>query len=485
MVIIGREKEQDIIGTCMQSHRPEFIVVYGRRRVGKTYLIKEYFNNRFSFYATGVTDEKMKGQLQSFNDSLKIYGQKNKKAPSDWFEAFSRLRELLEKSDIQRDAMTGKRVVFLDEVPWMDTPKSGFKSALDYFWNSWASSHPDIVLIVCGSATSWITDNIFRSKRGFYNRITRKIQIKPFNLGETERLFRTNGISISRSQLVEAYMIFGGIPYYLNLFDRRLSLAQNVEELLFKEGGELYYEYEYLFSSLFKNPEKYLAVIKAISEKKCGILRKELAADKAIGDGEPLTKVLRQLEECAFIRKYKNFGKDKQSFIFQLVDPFTLFCMEFAVERKIKSWLKFIGSPAYYNWRGYAFEILCLNHADQIKAKLGIAGIESMEYSWIGGTPDDKVQIDMLIDRKDDVINVCEIKDTDKEFEINAEYEKKIRSRMAVFRNATKTEKTLVATMISANGLKQNAYSGIIQNLITATDLFGTLYTASGIHGMN
>lgn len=472
MIIIGREKEQDILNTCLMSNRPEFIVVYGRRRVGKTYLIKEYFNNRFAFYATGVTDEKMNGQLRSFNDSLKLYGHKKKRVPADWFEAFSRLREVLEGSNVQRDQVTGRRVVFLDEVPWMDTAKSGFKSALDYFWNSWASSCPDIVLIVCGSATSWITDNIFKSKRGFYNRITRRIRLKPFTLSESDRLLKNNGISLSRSQLIEAYMIFGGIPYYLNLFDRRLSLAQNVEELLFKESGELYYEYDYLFSSLFKKPEKYLAVVKAISDKKCGVLRKELSSHTDIGDGEPLTKALRQLEECAFIRKYKNYGKDKQSFIFQLMDPFTMFCMEFIADRKVNSWMKFIGSPSYYNWRGYAFEIICLNHIDQIKTKLGIAGIDSMEYSWLGEYEEKKVQIDMLIDRKDDVINVCEIKSTDQEFELDAEYEKKIKKRLEIFRLATGTKKTLSITLISANGVKQNAYSGIIQNLITADDLF-------------
>jgi len=471
MIIVGREKEQDILNICLDSKRPEFIVVYGRRRVGKTYLIKEYFNNRFAFYSTGVTEYKMKEQLRSFNDSLKSYGYKDRKLPEDWFEAFSRLRSLLEVPEVQRDSVSGKRVVFLDEVPWMDTARSGFKSALDYFWNSWASTQPDILLIVCGSATSWIVDNIFRSKRGFYNRVTRRIQLKPFSLYETDKLLKLNGIEMSVSQLIEAYMIFGGIPFYLCLLDRRMSLAQNVEELLFKEGGELYYEYEYLYASLFKNPEKYRAVIENIARKKCGVLRKELSADKRIGDGEPLTKVLKQLEECAFIRKYKNYGKDKQSFLFQLVDPFTLFCLEFIADRKVNSWISFTGSPSYHAWRGYAFEILCFNHVKQIKAKLGITGVESAEYSWVGEADGKKVQIDMLIDRKDDMINVCEIKNTENEFIISEEEERKLRQRLETFRVATGTQKALNLTLISANGLKINAYSGMIQNLITEKDL--------------
>ncbi|MCR4713192.1 MAG: ATP-binding protein [Treponemataceae bacterium] len=477
MVVVGREKEQNMLSKCLESGKPEFVVVYGRRRVGKTYLIKEYFNNRFAFYSTGVTEAKMKEQLRSFTDSLGLYGSKDKTSPKDWFEAFSRLRCLLEKPDVHKDSISGKKIVFLDEVPWMDSPRSDFKSALDYFWNSWASSQPDIMLIVCGSATSWIIDNIFGSKRGFYNRLTRKIHLQPFTLAETQIFLKMNGIPFDTLQIAESYMIFGGIPYYLNLFDKRLSLAQNVDELLFKESGELYYEYDNLFSSLFRYPEKYFEVIKALSKKKSGMIRTELAAKKEIGDGEPLTKVLKQLEECGFIRKYKNYGKDKQSFIFQLIDPFILFCIEFVVERKMQSWLSFVGSPAYYSWRGYAFEILCLNHIPQIKAKLGISGVESMEYSWNyyaknKDETDKKVQIDMLIDRKDNVINICEIKNTENEFVVDANYEKQLRARMEIFRQATRTKKTLNLTLISANGLKTNAYSGSIQNVITAEDLF-------------
>lgn len=471
MLIVGRERETDVLLTCMRSGKPEFIVVYGRRRVGKTYLVKEYFKGRFAFYATGVTEVPLKVQLKSFNDSLIQYGCRDKRVPTDWFEAFSRLRSLLEMPDVQKDSASGRKVVFLDEVPWMDSPRSDFKSALDYFWNSWASSQPDMMLIVCGSATSWIVDNIFGSKRGFYNRLTRKIHLMPFTLSECSDFLNLNGIPASLSQLTEAYMIFGGIPYYLNLLDRRLSLAQNVEELMFKESGELHYEYEHLFSSLFRNPDKHIAVMHALAEKKSGMLRKELAAQKHIGDGEPLTKTLRQLEECAFIRKFKNYGKDKQSFVFQLTDPFVLFCNTFVVGRKLKSWLSFTGSPAYYAWKGYAFEMLCLNHINQIKARLGISGVESMEYSWLGRSGDAGAQIDLLIDRKDGVINVCEIKNTEGEFSLDSEYEKKLRSRMELFRTESGTKKTLSLTLVSANGLKHNAYSGAIQNLVTAEDL--------------
>ena len=271
MKIVGRKREKDILMQCLKSKRPEFAVVYGRRRVGKTYLIREYFNKRFSFYSTGLTDEKTKGQLRAFNESLLLYGSTDKEAPKDWFEAFSRLRVLLCSEKVYREPIGGKRVIFLDELPWMDTARSDFKSALDYFWNSWASAQEDIVLIVCGSATSWIINNLLTSRKGFHNRVTRRIQLLPFSLAECEELFELNDVVMTRNQMIESYMVFGGIPLYMNLFDSRLSLAQNINELCFKEYGELHNEYDNLFYSLFDKPEKHMAIIEALIEldRKC------------------------------------------------------------------------------------------------------------------------------------------------------------------------------------------------------------------------
>ena len=265
MKIIGRNREKDVLTACLTSGRPEFVVVYGRRRVGKTYLVKEYFNGQFSFYATGLSNEKTKGQLKAFHTSLQIYGDAENAAPKDWFEAFMRLRSLLERENVYRDPISNRRVVFLDELPWMDTARSDFKSALEYFWNSWASSQEDLMLIVCGSATSWIIQHMLKERKGFHNRVTRRIRLLPFTLKECEELLENNGIVMTREQIIECYMIFGGIPYYLNLLDSRLSLAQNVDELLFKPYGDLKEEYTELFYSLFKKPEKHMAILKTLS----------------------------------------------------------------------------------------------------------------------------------------------------------------------------------------------------------------------------
>ncbi|SEP82789.1 hypothetical protein SAMN02910369_00674 [Lachnospiraceae bacterium NE2001] len=472
MRIIGRKNEKDSLMRCVKSKRPEFVVVYGRRRVGKTYLVKEYFNKQFSFYSTGLTDEKTKGQLRAFNESLKIYGCEEKTVPKDWFEAFSRLRDLLESDKVYREPINNKRVVFLDELPWMDTPRSDFKSALDFFWNSWASAQEDLLLIVCGSATSWIIKNLLTSKKGFHNRVTKRIHLYPFTLKECKELFELNDVVLTESQIIESYMIFGGIPYYMNLLDSRLSLAQNVNELCFKHYGDLYNEYYNLFYSLFDKPEKHLAILKKLSKHKEGLTRSDISKEAEIGGGSVLTKDLLELEECGFIRKFTNFTKNENDSLYQLIDPFTLFAIEFLEHKKFDSWNEYINSPGYNTWRGNSFEIVCVNHIAQIKELLGIRGIETNEFAWRSSKSDDKVQIDLIIDRKDGVINLCEMKYTNDEYSMEKEEYEKINKRLTVFQMESETSKAIHITLISANGVKQNKYSGIVQNFISGSDLF-------------
>lgn len=472
MKLIGRKREQDLLLQCLNSKRPEFLVVYGRRRIGKTYLIKEFFNYTFSFYATGIADANTKAQLRSFNEALREYGNSERKIPADWFEAFKRLKKLLQSEDINRDPISGKKVIFLDELPWMDTAKSDFKSALDYFWNSWASTQEDILLIVCGSATSWIIDNLLASTGGFYNRITRQIHLAPFSLAECEELCTLNELGFTRSQLIDCYMVFGGVPYYLNLLDKRLSLVQNIDNLIFNENGQLHYEYEQLFKSLFKKANKHIAIIDAMSKRNVGVLRTELAQINEIGDGEPLTKALKELEQCGFIRKYNNLAKEKSGYFYQIIDPFILFCISHVKQGSVHSWVKYYNTPSYYSWAGNAFEMVCLNHINQIKSALGISGIDSTEYSWRSKQIKEGAQIDLLIDRADGVINLCEMKHTTSEFTIDSEYEKKLLHKVDIFRTETSTKKAVHITMITSNVLNHNAHSNVVQNEITGDMLF-------------
>ena len=471
MRIIGRKKEIEILDLLTKTNKPEFLVVYGRRRVGKTYLVKEYFNNQFAFYATGLLNGNMKSELKAFNDSLRSYGLLEKKIPTDWYEAFSRLRQLIESETVKKDSLTGKVVVFLDEVPWMDTARSDFKSALDYFWNTYGSTNPNLLLILCGSATSWIVNNILSDRGGFYNRITRRIHLMPFTIKECAEFYEFNNIPFSKRQIFESYMIFGGIPYYLNLLNSRLSLAQNVDELIFSLTGELHFEYNHLFKSLFKNYSKHEKIIEELAKVKNGLTRLDLSKKKEIGDGRPLTVALEELEESGFIRKYNNISKDKSGYFYQLVDSFTLFYNKVINEDKTSSWINYIGTPSYYAWCGNAFEILCLNHIEEIKRLLGISGVNSSIYAWRSKTSSPNVQIDLIIDRKDDVINICEMKYSDNEFVINGSLEKEFLNKKETFREETKTKKACLLTLVTINGISHNDYYGVIQNEVNIGDL--------------
>lgn len=469
--MIGRDYEKDVLNQCLNSGRSEFVVIYGRRRVGKTFLIKEFFRDKFSFYATGINDNSLKGQLRAFNTSLIEYGSDDRTLPKDWFEAFSRLKKVLNQKNIKKEPITGRRIVFLDELPWMDTSKSDFKSALDHFWNSWASSEKDLMLIVCGSATSWIINNLLADKGGFYNRVTRRIHLAPFSLRECKELLKQNGMVMTDNQFIETYMIFGGIPFYLNMMNERLSVAQNVDMLIFNENGDLHYEYSNLLGSLFKNPSKHYHIIEALSKHKDGMTRTELARISEIGDGQPLTKALEELVQCGFVRKYQNYSTKKQGYFFQLVDPFILFCLKCKENGNVSSWGSYYNSPGYYSWRGNAFEILCLNHIKEIKNALGISGVETFEYAWRSKKNSPGVQIDLLIDRKDGIINICEMKYSDREYVVSKEVQDDLIYKREVFREEVSPKKALHITLISAAGVSDNQYKSVAQSIVTGKEL--------------
>lgn len=475
MLIIGRKQEQDELRRYSESDRPEFVVVYGRRRVGKTYLVKEFFNNEFSFFATGVLEGDMSVQLRSFGGSLREHGDDTPSMPSDWFEAFERLKALLQRDDVARDAASGKKVVFLDELPWFDTPRSNFRQALDLFWNGWASSQPQVMLLVCGSATSWIVGNLLQSRGGFHNRLTGRIPVEPFTLSECDEYFTVKGMASSREQVVMSYMAFGGVPYYLDLLDRRLSVAQNIDNLCFAKRGALRHEFDELYRSLFSNAERHLSVVRALASRKGGLTRKEIEAKTSIAGGGTLTKTLSELEQCGFVRKYHDFTRRENSAYYQLVDPFTLFYLTFMDKLSTDAagtWLEGIGTPRRNAWAGHAFELVCLWHVAQMKSALGVSGISADVCAWRSRDSDPGAQIDLLISRGDGVVNVCEMKYSDGQFAIDKAYDQSLRNKLATFASETGTKKALQLTMVTMNGVLRNKYWGTVQREITADDLF-------------
>ncbi|MCL2512044.1 MAG: AAA family ATPase [Bacteroidales bacterium] len=471
MEIIGRHQEQQALKQYVESDKPEFVAVYGRRRVGKTFLIKEYFNKTFSFYISGLANATKAEQLENFHATLGTYshGKTPYSRAKNWTEAFRQLIHLLERSKKR-----GKKVVFIDEISWFDTPRSGFITGLEYFWNSWASSRPDILLIICGSATSWIINKLLKNRGGLHNRVTRRMAIEPFNLAECEAFFRHKKIVLERKNIVESYMIFGGIPFYLNMFEKELSLAQNVDKLCFAQNGALRDEFSILYSSLFKYSEKHELVVKTLAKKKMGLTREEIIKETKL-QGGGLTTVLEELEQCGFIRLYNAYEKITKERLYQLIDFYSLFYLNFIKNNRRSDehfWTNLIGNAKHRAWSGYAFEQVCMQHTPQIRHKLGIAGVVTYSAAWRSKKSEPATQIDLLIDRNDGIINICEMKYTDGEFVIDKKQNENLRNKKSTFINETQTRKAVHLTMLTTYGVKRNEYWNNIQSEATMSDLF-------------
>jgi len=472
MVLIGREKEKELLNNCYDSDKSEFVAVYGRRRVGKTFLIKTLFEENFIFYATGVINGDKKAQLDVWNDEISRFGGTDIPVANNWIKAFMDLNTLIEQKYSKDNT---KKVIFLDEIPWMATINSDFLAGLDYFWNRWISSRKDILLIICGSAASWITDKIINDKGGLHNRLTRQILLEPFTLKECELYFKNRNVPMTRYQIAEAYMVFGGIPFYLSLMEPRFSLYQNIDKMYFIQGAPLYNEFENLFRSLYKNAESYVKVVEILAIKGIGLSREEISKHSGITDGGSLTKILKNLSICGFIREYKAFGQKKKDSLYQLIDFFSLFDIRFRLKRDSYNnnyWLNFSSTQAHSIWSGISFEKLCMLHLHQIRKALGISGVLTSVSSWRGKHEDSGAQVDLVIDRNDNIVNLCEIKFSSEEYLIDKKFHESLRNKRTAFKYSTKTRKSVQTTMITTYGLKRNEYSGEIYSQVLLDDLF-------------
>jgi AAA+ ATPase superfamily predicted ATPase len=469
MEIIGRTREQEELKGLLQSYQSEFVAVFGRRRVGKTFLIREFFDHKFAFSHTGLAKTGMETMLHSFNVSLNNYGTKSYPEAKTWLDSFEQLKDLLSNR-----RKRGKKVVFIDEMPWMDTPRSGFLSALEHFWNGWAAWEKDILLIACGSAASWITDKLLNNHGGLHNRVTRKIYLRPFSLSECEAYCQKQHLEMSRHEMVENYMIFGGIPYYLSLMQKKYSMAQNVDNLLFAENTTLKNEFQNLYASLFKKSESHIKIVEALSSKTKGLTRDEIINATQLPNGGSINRTLVELELSGFIRRYKGYAKKIRQSLYQLVDFYTLFYFNFLKDNAFDEhyWTNFIENARHRAWSGYAFEQVCLSHLPQIKQKLGISGVLTNTYTWKSNDRENGAQIDLVIERNDRVINLCEMKFATGEFTIDKKYDENLRHKRAAFKEETKTRKAVHITMVTTHGVKRNPYWGNIQSEVTVNDLF-------------
>lgn len=471
--IVGRAEEIAQLQSIAQEDRSAFVAVYGRRRVGKTFLIRSFYDGRFAFQLTGIAHVETSNQLTNFHVSLLRDFPEFEDNPvaKDWFQAFQQLIKALESM-----SQSGKKVLFFDELPWLDTPDALFIPALEHFWNSWASTRNDIVLIVCGSAASWMINELINNTGGLYNRVTHQMQLEPFTLAECEAYFKAKSVGFDRYQLLQLYMVFGGIPFYLDFIDSRKSATQNINDLCFKPKGKLRNEFQKLYASLFKKADKHIAVIEALATKAMGLERDQLLKIAKLPNGGNTTNVLRELEESHFIRKYKTFGKSKNNAVYQLTDFYSLFYLRFMKDNSPFDedfWITGIDSPEIRAWSGYAFEQICLLHLPQIKKALGISSVQTQTSAWTGQRDTEKAQVDLVIDRRDQVINLCEMKFSIKSFTIDKAYAETLRKKIGLFKDLTQTPKALWLTFITANGLTPNTFAqSLVHQSLTMDDLF-------------
>lgn len=471
MSLVGREKEISLLEKYINSENPEFIALYGRRRIGKTFLINTIFKGKLAFSLTGVIEGDFEEQIDAFVEALDVYGFSCGERPNNWMKAFSLLRKALTPKVESGETC----IVFLDEIPCLDTHGSGFAKALGHFWNSWASLYDNFKLIVCGSATTWMIKNLIDSKGGLHNRITHEMKLQPFNLLECEKYLQSRNFLWPRNLILQAYMFTGGVAYYLSLFDNSESLVQNIDRVYFNETGELHREYKRLFKTLFNSADPYIKIIEILFKNKVGMNRKEIIASLGESKGGTLSEQLENLQECGFIRKYmvceKGVIKQNGS-IYQLVDLFSLFHLTFSNKTSGDEnyWKNHLNTSIMNTWLGLSFEKVCLLHIQQIKQALKIDGISTQQYSW--RSKNQGAQIDMVIDRADGMINLCEMKYSEKDYALNEDEYSKFNNRCQTFVQENKVRKGIFPTLITASALKKNQYSESIAIKLTSDVLF-------------
>ena len=465
--IVGRDLEKNILQQLVNSNEAEFLAVYGRRRIGKTFLIREFFKDvDMYFEITGLQSGVLNDQLENFIDVFKTQFAKKDiiDIPENWHKALKMIINEVDKKSIK-----GKMVFFFDELPWLAHRKSKFVQALEYFWNVWASKRKNIIVIVCGSSASWMLEHIVNNKGGLHNRITKRIRLLPFTLKETKDYLESRRIKLDNKQILEVYMAMGGVPHYLKQIQKGLSAAQNINKICFTKDGILVDEFNKLYQSLFEYSENYIEIIRILSKKRMGFTRKELLNKLKIKSGGGLSKILLALEESGFISKIIPFGKRSNDAVYKLIDEYSLFYLTWIANtpkgvlnsKKHSYWINKRITSSWNAWAGYSFEGICYKHAYQIKLALNIGGVNTLESSW-SIRPKNKEkpgsQIDLIIDRSDNCITVCEIKYYDLDFIINKSYYQKLKSKLEVFRREIKTNKTIFFVMMTTYGVKENQY---------------------------
>ena len=466
--IVGRKREQVVLSDALNSHRSELVAIYGRRRIGKTYLVRGFFEKQIIFSFTGLSIGKRADQIKNFmlklNEVTDIF--KNEKEPADWLEALSYLKIFLKGIKETKK----KKVIFIDEFPWVDSHKSGFLTAFENFWNDYCTTRTDLVVVVCGSAASYMVKKIINNTKGLSKRLTQTIKLNPFNLGETRDFFQYKHIPMEEYEILKIYMVLGGVAEYLEHVKPGESAVMTIENLCFQKGAYMEDEYDQVFKSLFEENSYHQKIMDALSDgNKSGITRDEIINALGISSGGRFSDALNELLESGFVLKYDAYKDNTKATLYRIYDEFCLFHLKFMMRFKGSKWTQLFQKQDYKSWCGYAFETICLKHVIQVKKGLKCDQIQSKNYSW----NNDKAQVDLVIDRDDDVVNLCEIKFYNQEFSVDKEYLNRLRYKENEFRTAIKIKKGIYTAIISTWGVKNNQYSkAIVANSLTMDCLF-------------
>lgn len=481
--IIGREQEREILEKILQSKEPAFLALYGRRRVGKTFLIKKTFEKRgVFFHLTGLQDATTSIQLHNFAQEFSDVFCKGKSiaTPKTWFDAFQLLRKEL------KNVPSGVKIIlFFDELPWLANKRSNFLQALDFAWNQYFSDIQDLVLLVCGSAASWMVDNVLNAKGGLHGRPTHQMRLLPFTLGETEKFLQSRNIHLDRKQIIELYMCIGGVAKYLTYVERGLPAAQIVGRLCFSFNGPLVSEFHKLYRSLFKNYQDHVEIVKAIGAYRNGLSYGEIVSKTGLISGGSLSKKIEELTESGFLIDVPIFGKTSQEKRYVLVDEFSIFHLHWSTRlsamdiqnRGSGYWEHQYNTSVWRGWAGLAFETICLKHITSLKQALGLAAVQTASSKWKYSPKADEggfgAEIDLVIDRADRCINLCEMKFCNDSFVIDKAYAEQLRRKKACFTTVTDTRKAVFTTLVTTFGAKQNpAFLSAVDQQVTMDSLF-------------
>ncbi len=482
MKIIGRDREKKILAKVFRSKEAEFVAIYGRRRIGKTFLVRGFFSKKGTFFElSGLKDASKSTQLENFSKALSqaFYKGVPIRVPLDWREAFEMLTIELDKHPKSK-----KAVLFLDEFPWLATRKSGLIQALDYFWNRYWSKYPNLILIVCGSAASWMLEHLIYAKGGLHNRLTKRVLLEPFNLNEVQKYLTAKKVKLNQKQIIDLYMCTGGVPYYLKEIEPGKSAPQMIDSLCFQKDGLLYSEFENLFHSLFDKAEVHFEIVNLIVNNGNKISRKDLLSQLKTKSGGGINRRLQELEASGFIQSYVPYGKKERDQYYRLIDEYSLFWLKWVAPLKRAGtriskgyWKNLLKTPKISTWAGFAFENVCLKHVHQIQKALGLEQISCQTGSWRyiprNGKLANGAQVDLLFDREDGIITLCEIKYSELQFRIDKTYGKKLLEKWEIFEEHFSTNKQIFLALITTIGLKKSSWSEeLVDQVVVGKDLF-------------